>query len=200
MMSVIWQVPSGQSDTQAPSKQPVLWHADVLRTMPSKAIELASFDMYKKTLGRLRPGGSSAHPGGFATGFAGALAGAHSYQRTCSYPPHAHVQPYRPPRFAGSEGESSGTLGAASLSGCAEAEGHLFAGLTSTLAMFPLETIRTRLAVDPKKYRNMLGAFQTVVEAEGVGALYRVRPTAPSLIGNHERVLITQATHPRHLS
>ncbi|CAK0749761.1 hypothetical protein CVIRNUC_001936 [Coccomyxa viridis] len=94
--------------------------ADVLRTMPSKAIELASFDMYKKTLGRLRPGGSSSHPGGLATGFAGALA-----------------------------------------------------GLTSTLAMFPLETIRTRLAVDPKKYRNMLGAFQTIIEAEGAGALYR---------------------------
>ena len=47
-------------------------------------------------------------------------------------------------------------------------------GLTSTLAMFPLETIRTRLAVDPKKYRNMLGAFHTIVEAEGAGALYRV--------------------------
>ena len=40
--------------------------------------------------------------------------------------------------------------------------------------MFPLETIRTRLAVDPKKYRNMLGAFQTIIEAEGAGALYRV--------------------------
>ena len=53
--------------------------ADVLRTMPSKAIELASFDMYKKTLGRLRPGGSSSHPGGLATGFAGALAGAHDH-------------------------------------------------------------------------------------------------------------------------
>ena len=53
--------------------------ADVLRTMPSKAIELASFDMYKKTLGRLRPGGSSSHPGGLATGFAGALAGAQSH-------------------------------------------------------------------------------------------------------------------------
>ena len=157
-----------------------MWHADVLRTMPSKAIELASFDMYKKTLGRLRPGGSSAHPGGFATGFAGALAGAHTYQHTSSYPPHAHVQPYRPPGFVASVGESSGTLGAASISGCAEAEGHLFVGLTSTLAMFPLETIRTRLAVDPKKYRNMLGAFQTVVEAEGIGALYRVRPTAPA--------------------
>ena len=51
--------------------------ADVLRTMPSKAIELASFDMYKKTLGKLRPGGSSSHPGGLATGFAGALAGAY---------------------------------------------------------------------------------------------------------------------------
>ena len=50
--------------------------ADVLRTMPSKAIELASFDMYKKTLGRLRPGGDSSHPGGLATGVAGAFAGA----------------------------------------------------------------------------------------------------------------------------
>ena len=54
------------------------------------------------------------------------------------------------------------------------AEFHPDTGLTSTLAMFPLETIRTRLAVDPKKYRNMLGAFHTIVEAEGAGALYRV--------------------------
>lgn len=61
--------------------------ADVLRTMPSKAIELASFDMYKKTLGRLRPGGSSSHPGGLATGFAGALAGAHTHcMPLCLYP------------------------------------------------------------------------------------------------------------------
>ena len=58
---------------------------------------------------------------------------------------------------------------------------HADAGLTSTLAMFPLETIRTRLAVDPKKYRNMLGAFQIILEAEGAGALYRV--SAP--LGQH---------------
>ena len=56
-------------------REKMCYDADVLRTMPSKAIELASFDMYKKTLGRLRPGGSSTHPGGLATGCAGALAG-----------------------------------------------------------------------------------------------------------------------------
>ena len=59
------------------------------------------------------------------------------------------------------------------------------AELTSTLAMFPLETIRTRLAVDPKKYRNMLGAFQTIVEAEGASALYRVRCRPRSIVSHH---------------
>lgn len=66
------------------------------------------------------------------------------------------------------------------------------AGLTSTLAMFPLETIRTRLAVDPKKYRNMLGAFQTIVEAEGAGALYRVGLNPPLQICIMCSVLLRQ--------
>lgn len=49
----------------------------MLRTMPSKAIELASFDLYKKVLGAALSGGRKRdHPGGLATGLAGALAGA----------------------------------------------------------------------------------------------------------------------------
>ena len=46
--------------------------ADVLRTMPSKAIELASFDLYKKYL---IPGDPSNGIGGFLTSVAGAMAG-----------------------------------------------------------------------------------------------------------------------------
>jgi len=48
------------------------------------------------------------------------------------------------------------------------------AGVTSTLAMFPLETVRTRLAVDHKTYRNVVTAFRLILSQEGPGALYRV--------------------------
>ena len=50
---------------------------DVLRTMPSKAIELASFDLYKKAFGSLRPKGADGkrHPSGLGVTVAGALAG-----------------------------------------------------------------------------------------------------------------------------
>ena len=41
--------------------------------------------------------------------------------------------------------------------------------------MFPLETVRTRLAVDHDKYRGVLTAFRTILAAEGFPALYRVR-------------------------
>ena len=49
------------------------------------------------------------------------------------------------------------------------------AGITSTVAMFPLETVRTRLAVDHAKYRGVATAFRTIVASEGLPALYRVR-------------------------
>ena len=65
-----------------------------------------------------------------------------------------------------------------SLAVCAADSGLLLprAGITSTLAMFPLETVRTRLAVDHDKYRGVLTAFRTILHAEGFPALYRVRP------------------------
>ena len=50
-----------------------LCYTDVLRTMPSKAIELASFDMYKRLLARDSQGAGMA---GLATSVAGGLAGA----------------------------------------------------------------------------------------------------------------------------
>ena len=45
--------------------------------MPTKAIELTSFDLYKRLLGSRSRGadGKRAHPGGVATAVAGALAG-----------------------------------------------------------------------------------------------------------------------------
>ena len=49
------------------------------------------------------------------------------------------------------------------------------AGVTSTLAMFPLETVRTRLAVDHRRYMNVPNALRTIAAEEGVLALYRVR-------------------------
>ena len=53
-------------------------------------------------------------------------------------------------------------------------------GVTSTLAMFPLETVRTRLAVDHKTYRNVSTAFRLILGQEGIPAFYRV--TVPGYI------------------
>ncbi len=50
--------------------------ADILRTMPSKAIELSAFDLYKRVLGGKDAAGAPKGPGGAATALAGALAGA----------------------------------------------------------------------------------------------------------------------------
>ena len=50
--------------------------ADVLRTMPSKAIELSAFDLYKRLLSRRDAETGLRKPaGGIATSVAGALAG-----------------------------------------------------------------------------------------------------------------------------
>lgn len=91
--------------------------ADVLRTMPSKAIELASFDLYKKLLS---VNGEGKAPGGLVTSLAGAMA-----------------------------------------------------GITSTVAMFPLETARTRLAVNSRQYKNMFHCLSSVAKQEGLGAWYK---------------------------
>lgn len=50
--------------------------ADILRVMPSKAIELAAFDAYKKLLSREDEEGRLMRPGPLLTGLAGAAAGA----------------------------------------------------------------------------------------------------------------------------
>ena len=52
-----------------------LLYADILRTMPSKAIELSAFDLYKRLLGGHDAAGKPKGPGGAATALAGALAG-----------------------------------------------------------------------------------------------------------------------------
>ena len=50
--------------------------ADILRVMPSKAIELAAFDAYKKLLSREGDDGKLMRPGPLLTALAGAAAGA----------------------------------------------------------------------------------------------------------------------------
>ncbi len=51
-------------------------NADILRVMPSKAIELAAFDAYKKLLSHEGDDGKLMRPGPLLTGLAGAAAGA----------------------------------------------------------------------------------------------------------------------------
>ena len=47
-------------------------------------------------------------------------------------------------------------------------------GSSSSILLFPLETVRTRLAVDSKQYTSIAGTFQTIVMNEGPLALYKV--------------------------
>lgn len=51
------------------------WPADVLRTGPSKAVELAAFDLYKRILGQQSLTGEWRPPGPLGLSIAGALAG-----------------------------------------------------------------------------------------------------------------------------
>ena len=50
-------------------------HVDILRVMPSKAIELSAFDAYKKLLSHHDEDGQLKRPGPLLTGLAGAAAG-----------------------------------------------------------------------------------------------------------------------------
>ncbi|KAA6425606.1 MAG: hypothetical protein FRX49_04503 [Trebouxia sp. A1-2] len=92
--------------------------ADILRVMPSKAIELAAFDAYKKLLSHEGDDGKLMRPGPLLTGLAGAAAGA-----------------------------------------------------TSTVGLYPLETLRTRLAMGD--YDNMLHAVRAITAEEGFMAFYQ---------------------------
>ncbi|CAI5468354.1 unnamed protein product [Closterium sp. Yama58-4] len=55
------------------------------------------------------------------------------------------------------------------------------AGIASTVLMYPLELVKTRLTVSPHLYRGFLHAFHRIAREEGVGALYR--GLAPSVMG-----------------
>ncbi|KAK9814714.1 hypothetical protein WJX72_010326 [[Myrmecia] bisecta] len=95
--------------------------ADVIRVMPSKAIELAAFDAFKAILMKKNPKtGRQNGNGAFLTGVAGGAA-----------------------------------------------------GVTATIAMFPLETVRTRLAMNNGEYGSILHAMSTILREEGFGAFYR---------------------------
>ena len=50
-----------------------------------------------------------------------------------------------------------------------------WSGVATSFPLYPLETARTRLAIDGDKYLNLYGTLSTVVRQEGFGALYRVR-------------------------
>ena len=45
----------------------------------------------------------------------------------------------------------------------------------STTACFPLETVRTRMAVSPKSYSGIVDCFHKTVMDKGLSQLYRVR-------------------------
>ncbi|CAK9261911.1 unnamed protein product [Sphagnum jensenii] len=55
------------------------------------------------------------------------------------------------------------------------------AGISSTVCMYPLELLKTRLTIQPNEYRGILHALWRIVSEEGVLELYR--GLAPSVIG-----------------
>ena len=50
----------------------------------------------------------------------------------------------------------------------------------STTLCFPLETVRTRMAVSPKSYSGIADCFHKTVLDKGIGQLYRVGPVRPA--------------------
>jgi len=101
--------------------------ADVIRVTPTKAVQLAAFDVFKRKLSKKDENGKRLPPSAFATTAAGALA-----------------------------------------------------GVTSTIATFPLEVLRTRLACSVQ-YANMVDATFQIIKTEGVMAFYA--GVQPSIIG-----------------
>lgn len=75
------------------------------------------------------------------------------------------------PYFANSKGE---------LSNIRRLVAGALAGITATIATYPLDVLRTRFAVqDAKnpKYTGVFQAFKRIIEEEGIGALYTGFPT-----------------------
>ncbi|KAJ7518942.1 hypothetical protein O6H91_20G016400 [Diphasiastrum complanatum] len=55
------------------------------------------------------------------------------------------------------------------------------AGMAGTLATYPLEVLRTRMAIQPEHYNGMISAVTKVLREEGFGAFYS--GLVPSLVG-----------------
>jgi hypothetical protein len=55
------------------------------------------------------------------------------------------------------------------------------AGISSTIVMYPLELLKTRLTIQPNEYRGILHALWRIITEEGFFELYR--GLAPSIIG-----------------
>jgi len=108
---------------------------DVLRVMPSKAIELAAFDGFKRLFARVPL--SLPHEGG----------------------PNYRLQSV--PQQDRTVGPSATMMAGA------------LAGLASTVACFPLETVRTRLAVEPGAYRGIWDCLSVLTRTSGFGGLYK---------------------------
>ncbi|KAL2652412.1 hypothetical protein R1flu_020540 [Riccia fluitans] len=71
-------------------------------------------------------------------------------------------------------GTSRLKIPAASIAGSA-------AGISSTVLMYPLELLKTRLTIQPKEYHSISNAFRRIVKEEGFWELYR--GLGPSVVG-----------------
>lgn len=69
-----------------------------------------------------------------------------------------------------------------------------FAGATSTIALHPLEVLRSRLTCDTTgQYKGLISATRQIVKAEGVGSLYR--GLGPSFLAILPEAAVTYGEH-----
>ena len=124
---------------------------DVLRTMPSKALELASYDIFKRLLSSLRKHDTDEPllPRGLISTVSGAMAGGVP-------PPEGRLQ--------------LAFLSPVRARCCCT-------GLATSFPLYPLETARTRMTVDGEVSRNIINWTCSLQLQEGVTQLCPCRPT-----------------------
>ena len=128
--------------------------ADVLRVVPQKAIQLGCFDFYKSALAR-----------------------------PVKQPELSPEEERKRRRRRKKDGDGDKKV-KKTVAPWAVALAGSMAGVTSTVACYPLETLRTRLALsakDGRAYKGIVDCFTTMVRTEGAHSLYN--GIGASLIG-----------------
>ena len=169
--------------------------ADVIRVMPSKAIEFTAFDTFKSMMCERDPDTGKVKCGALSDdGSAATLVScssvdevvheSHELQEVTSCGTRSQglaKRHWRVGQLVSRCGLLAGLhLVPAAVEAACQAERladkrDCATGLTSTVICFPLETVRTRLAVAPPgEFHGMIQCARQIVAREGFGALFKV--------------------------